>query len=404
MENSFDEFLTQLLRLVNESDRRYEDATSKVCNYMIKRISSALTSVKMLLSYSSQEMLSNFSSKLDKSKLEQLSRKISDLKIIWIQKYETVADDSEEPDFNRYKPSVVHTGKPGRPSLHIDMEAVLALKGYSFSWKMISKIFSIHRTTLWRKLKEHGLEGEMSFTDMHEQQLDEMIGKLKQTHPLAGERTIIGMLRSKGMNIQRWKIRESIHRTGPVNPAIRWIQKNPRCIYSVPGPNSLWHNDGLHKLIHWGIVIHAYIDGFSRLATSLLCATNNRAETALKGFLQGVERYGIPSRVRGDFGGENVRIADFINHNGGVYIRGPSVHNQRIERLHYDTTHCVLSHFIDLFIFMEENSILQRNDLIHLFSLQFVHLPRIQFALDEFREGWNHHPVSTERNKTPSKH
>ena len=29
--------------------------------------------------------------------------------------------------------------------------------------------------------------------------------------------------------------------------AVRWIQTHPRWIYSVPGPNSLWYNDGLHS-------------------------------------------------------------------------------------------------------------------------------------------------------------
>ncbi|KAF8835009.1 hypothetical protein BDN67DRAFT_913766, partial [Paxillus ammoniavirescens] len=32
--------------------------------------------------------------------------------------------------------------------------------------------------------------------------------------------------------------------------------------YSVPRSNYLWHIDGHHKLIWWGIVIHGMIDGF----------------------------------------------------------------------------------------------------------------------------------------------
>ncbi|KAJ7580048.1 hypothetical protein C8J56DRAFT_795449, partial [Mycena floridula] len=34
--------------------------------------------------------------------------------------------------------------------------------------------------------------------------------------------------------------------------------------YSVPCPNALWHMDGHHKMIHWGVVIHGIIDGFDR--------------------------------------------------------------------------------------------------------------------------------------------
>ncbi|KAI6006192.1 hypothetical protein F5J12DRAFT_721182, partial [Pisolithus orientalis] len=34
------------------------------------------------------------------------------------------------------------------------------------------------------------------------------------------------------------------------------------CKYHVKWPNALWHMDGHHKLIQWGIVIHGFIDGF----------------------------------------------------------------------------------------------------------------------------------------------
>lgn len=37
-----------------------------------------------------------------------------------------------------------------------------------------------------------------------------------------------------------------------------------RRVYKVPRPNALWHLDGHHKLILWGIVIHGIIDGFER--------------------------------------------------------------------------------------------------------------------------------------------
>ena len=234
--------------------------------------------------------------------------------------------------------------------------------------------------------------------------LTKKVESLKVTHPLIGERMVIGMLRSQGTFVQRWKIRESIHRVDPLNAALRWLRSNPRWIYSVPCPNSLWHNDGLHKLVHWGMYIHACIDGYSRLVTSLICADNNRSDTALNGFLKGVEMYGIPSRVRVDYGSENNGIERFMqeqSESSTGYIRGPSVHNQRIERLHYDTTHCVLSNFIDIFISLEEQDIIDRNNIIDKLSLQFVFIPRIQDALDKFRNGWNEHPISTEKNRSP---
>ena len=108
------------------------------------------------------------------------------------------------------------------------------------------------------------------------------------------------------------RVRDSTHKVDPFNCINRWLQKNPRCVYSVPGPNSLWHNDGLHELIHWGIVIHACIDGLSRMITSLFSATNNYADIYLTGFLSGVKEYGLPARVRGDKGPENNYILKYM--------------------------------------------------------------------------------------------
>ena len=56
---------------------------------------------------------------------------------------------------------------------------------------------------------------------MSNEELDDLIKSIKNEHPLCGERIIIGILRAKGVSVQRWKIRESIHRVDPINAAIR---------------------------------------------------------------------------------------------------------------------------------------------------------------------------------------
>ena len=63
-----------------------------------------------------------------------------------------------------------------------------------------------------------------------------------------------------------------------------------------------------HKLIRYKLVIHAAIDGFSRLITFINCADNNRSETVLDQFIMATSEYGVPSRIRTDHGGENVKI------------------------------------------------------------------------------------------------
>ena len=136
--------------------------------------------------------------------------------------------------------------------------------------------------------------------------------------------------------------------------------------YSVPGPNSLWHMgllylsecpcvnfflDGHHKLIRWGFVTHGGIDGYSRLIVYLHCSTNNKAQTVLELFEQAVAKYGLPSRVRSDEGGENLYMLRNCGMDRQSIITGASMHNQRIERLWYDVHRCVTTLFYHLFYF-----------------------------------------------------
>ena len=92
------------------------------------------------------------------------------------------------------------------------------------------------------------------------------------------------------------------------------------------------------KFNRWRLVIHAAIDGYSRLPVFCVCSDNNRSDTVLSYFFNATSLYGIPSRIRTDMGTENVQIVRFmLNHplrgpGRGSAIVGSSVHNQRIER------------------------------------------------------------------------
>lgn len=68
----------------------------------------------------------------------------------------------------------------------------------------------------------------------------------------------------------------------------------------------------LTGLIRWRIVIHGFIDGYSRLITGLRAHNNNRGETVLQLFLEAAALFGVPSRLRGDHGVENILLAAFM--------------------------------------------------------------------------------------------
>ena len=123
----------------------------------------------------------------------------------------------------------------------------------------------------------------------------------------------------------------------------------------------------------------------------------------LESFLQAVQRYGLPSRIRCDQGTENILVCQHMLHHRGTERRSvlvrSSVHNQRIERLWRYMYRCVAGTF---YYFLEHQNMLDPINEADLCALHYIFLPRINQALMHFQESWNHHPVSTERGMPPN--
>lgn len=195
----------------------------------------------------------------------------------------------------------------------------------------------------------------------------------------------------------------------------------------MKGPLSLWHADGAHKLVQWGFVVHACIDGFSGFIVYLRAANQNDSEFLRNVFLEVrcllasldpmvpvlrmsaqqacLDLGSFPSRLRVDMGGENVGIARLMiekrGENRGSVIFGKSTHNVKVERLHRDTNEKVLDVIAPIFADLTAADLLDMTGPVDAFALHLVFLPRLQAALDNFRGAWNNHKMRTKGNRRP---
>ena len=109
----------------------------------------------------------------------------------------------------------------------------------------------VSRWTIRRRVVEYGIQEITRYSSITDEELDTIVQAFSEQHGSLVVCSIVnGHLRSLGLRLQRQRVRESIARVDPTNAHIRWAITVSRRAYSVPGPNSLWHIDGHHSLIH----------------------------------------------------------------------------------------------------------------------------------------------------------
>lgn len=137
----------------------------------------------------------------------------------------------------------------GRPRCDLSKEQLLFLLEHGFSQTAMGTMLGCSTRTIRRRITEFNLEPFLAFSDVDNEVLDLMVEDIQKQYPNWGEKSVQGHLNSVGLNIQRWRIRESLRRVCPsaVREQFRCAIHHRR--YNVPHPSSLWHIDGYHKLI-----------------------------------------------------------------------------------------------------------------------------------------------------------
>ncbi|KAL7283531.1 hypothetical protein ACG7TL_002965 [Trametes sanguinea] len=325
---------------------------------------------------------------------------------------------------------LAHTGRPGRPRVEIDgqfLQFALDMRGPSY----IGDILGCHPRTVRRRALELGLvsPGPPVFTTLQntsgeyvnvhttltapvsllsDDDLDRAVADILAVFPHFGRRMIVGHLRAQGHHVPERRVAEAYVRVRGA-PAIFGRRIIVRKKYQVAGPNSLVHHDGQHGLIRWKFVMHCFIDGHSRFVTGIRVHTNNRADTVLALFHETVAQHGLPSRVRGDHGTENIRVAEFmeaargLNRGSVLKILNRSVHNTRIERLWYDVTQGFGSKWKNFLLDLEHHHGLDTDSAAHLWLVHHLFHQDLNADAQDWADAWNAHRlhIAGERAASP---
>lgn len=167
------------------------------------------------------------------------------------------------------------TGKRGRPKKTVDPKVLHeAFKNNRHIPKtVLANVLGIDRKTLTARLDELNIDA--GFSQITDSQLDEVILEYQQRNPNGGRAYVIGHLRADNLHVQHERVIDSMKQVDRLGQGLRQQvgKKKEHKRYHVPRPNTLWHIDGHHKLIQWGIVIHGIADGYSRKVRPLFSTT-----------------------------------------------------------------------------------------------------------------------------------
>ncbi|KAF3842610.1 hypothetical protein F7725_024561 [Dissostichus mawsoni] len=203
--------------------------------------------------------------------------------------------------------------------------------------------------------------------------------------PTAGYRMVKGRLLSIGLRVQWTRMAASMHRVDSIGILSRLASLGcvVRRTYSVRGTLSLVHVDTNHKLISYNIVLFGGVERVFEKGNVLRCFDQHRASTAYGFFLEANQRHGVPLRVRGDQGVENVQIVRFMFSVRGT-DRGSFISGKKIERLWRDVRVIVTNKYSAILLSLEEDGLLDISSTDDLFCVHYI-IPNFRWTGDFYR-------------------
>ncbi len=134
------------------------------------------------------------------------------------------------------KPPTVNVNRQGRPKFDITAEQMRLLLAAHFTVPGIASLLHVSTRTIERRVQEFGLSARQRYTDIQDERLDMIVTEIKEVNPNCGSKMLTGYLRSRGIIIQRERIRDSLSRVDPIGIASRRCHAVHRRTYKVSRP------------------------------------------------------------------------------------------------------------------------------------------------------------------------
>ena len=210
--------------------------------------------------------------------------------------------------------------------------------------------------------------------------------------------------------VKRETVRVVLKRLDPEGVDLRSRRAFRRRLYSVQGPNYMWHLDGYDKLKPFGFAIHGAIDGYSgRILWLNVGPSNNDPRVIASYYLSCVQQNrGVPMIMRGDRGTENSHVAGiqrFLRRNScdafsgnDSFMYGRSVSNQRIEAWWSFLRKSETDWWIKFFKDLRDSGQFSDANPLQVDCIRFCFTPLIQAELNRVARHWNLHKIRPSSN------
>lgn len=156
-----------------------------------------------------------------------------------LRQYEDRQSEFSAIETNIPLPDTILTGLPGRPRYSITAEQICHCIYIGMTWQGITSCFGISRRTLYRHRQFLGIE-PLTYAALPNEELNRIVTSILQNTPNSGEAYVLGSLRSRGLRVQQWRVRMSLHQLDPIGRSFRRRHAIHRRVYNVQGPNQLW--------------------------------------------------------------------------------------------------------------------------------------------------------------------